>query len=49
MTIVVTVAAAFVLFTDTHSRRYRVIGGGVHALAHEVDFVEVGLVKSAES
>ena len=28
------VVAALVFFTDTHSRLYRVIGGGLHAVAH---------------
>jgi hypothetical protein len=28
------VVAAIMFFTDTHSRVYRVIGGGLHAIAH---------------
>jgi hypothetical protein len=28
------VVAALVFFTDTHSRIYRVVGGGLHAIAH---------------
>jgi len=39
---VVLVIAGVVLFTDTHSRRFRVVGGISHALAHLVAMVLVG-------